>query len=182
MPPVMTRSAHARSPSVSSSTFRSTSRTHHVLGRSAATVIRPSGPVGYRAPNSSQAAAKFQNVFAPKRGWIRSTLQARAGIPRPRLHLDAWRHHRWGPQRSPADVISIGDSLSPSTMDPQPLFGMLTHPALDDGGDHLRGRPDVDRARCVALRLNGFGQFEAEATVREPDRAHAVDRNVEVTR
>ena len=43
MPPVKTRSAQSRSSSVSSPVLRSTSRTDHELGRSAATVIRPSG-------------------------------------------------------------------------------------------------------------------------------------------
>ena len=43
IPPVMITSAQARSSSRSSSVFRFTSRTSQLLGRSAATVMSPSG-------------------------------------------------------------------------------------------------------------------------------------------
>ena len=68
MPPVITISAQARSASVSSSVLRLTSRTFQDFGNSAATVIRPSGIAGYRAPTSSQASEKFQKESAMKRG------------------------------------------------------------------------------------------------------------------
>src|SRR4029079_3629348 len=53
MPPVMTRSAQARSAVRVASMLRSPRRTVHVAGSSAATVIKPSGAVGYLAPISS---------------------------------------------------------------------------------------------------------------------------------
>ena len=68
MPPVTTRSAQSRSPSVNSSVFRLTSQIDQELGKSAATVINPSGGAGYLAPKISQVFAKFQNVSAAKRG------------------------------------------------------------------------------------------------------------------
>ncbi len=68
MPPVITMSAQSRSLSASSSVLRLTSRTFQDFGNSAATVMRPSGIAGYRAPTSSQASEKFQNESAMNRG------------------------------------------------------------------------------------------------------------------
>ena len=48
--------------------LRFTSRTFQDFGKSAATVMRPSGIAGYRAPTSSQASEKFQKESAIKRG------------------------------------------------------------------------------------------------------------------
>src|SRR4051794_22490758 len=75
MPPVKTRSAHSRSASVNCSVLRSTSRTDQAGGRSAATVIRPSGGAVCFAPTASQVFLKLQNVSASKRGHTISTLQ-----------------------------------------------------------------------------------------------------------
>src|SRR5262249_44599702 len=63
MPPVITRSAQARSASVRSSALRLTRRKFHDDGSSAASVMRPSGGAGQRAPQTSQTACKFQNEF-----------------------------------------------------------------------------------------------------------------------
>src|SRR5450631_1804704 len=63
IPPVMTRSAQAKSASVSSSALRLTRRRFHDAGSSAARVIRPSGGAGQRAPQMSQTACRFQNEF-----------------------------------------------------------------------------------------------------------------------
>src|SRR6516164_9264939 len=74
IPPVMTRSAHARSASVSSSAVRLTRRRFHDDGSSAASVMRPSGGAGQRAPQTSQTACRFQNELGLNFGNTRSTL------------------------------------------------------------------------------------------------------------
>src|SRR5450631_2001698 len=72
IPPVMTRSAQAKSASVSSSALRLTRRRFHDDGSSAATVIRPSGGAGQRAPQMSHTACRFQNEFGLNFGNTRS--------------------------------------------------------------------------------------------------------------
>src|SRR6516164_5534141 len=74
IPPVMTRSAHARSASVSSSALRLTRRRFHDDGSSAASVMRPSGGAGQRAPQTSQTACRFQNEFGLNFGNTRRAL------------------------------------------------------------------------------------------------------------
>ena len=61
MPPVITISAQAICSSVSSSVLRLTRRMFQCFGIIAATVMRPSGAVGYWAPTRLQALEKFQN-------------------------------------------------------------------------------------------------------------------------
>ena len=43
-------------------------------------------------------------------------------------------------------------ALPPAAVQPQPLLGMLAHPAFDHGGDRLHGACDVDLAVGVARR------------------------------
>ena len=74
IPPVITRSAHARSRVVSSSAFRLTSRIFQAEGSSAARVMRPSGGAGQRTPTTSQTAWRFQNEFASNLGKTIKTL------------------------------------------------------------------------------------------------------------
>ena len=74
MPPVMTRSAQARSASLTSATFLSTSRHVQLVGSRAATVSRPRGIAEWRAPPALQMALLFQNVAVGNRGDTRSTL------------------------------------------------------------------------------------------------------------
>src|SRR5215472_14369581 len=71
MPPVITRSAQRISASSRGSAFRLMSRNSHVWGRRAASVIKPSGGAGQRAPAASQAAPKLQNEFGLKSGKTR---------------------------------------------------------------------------------------------------------------
>jgi hypothetical protein len=53
------------------SAFRLMSRNSQVWGRRAASVIKPSGGAGQRAPAASQAAPKLQNEFGLKSGKTR---------------------------------------------------------------------------------------------------------------
>src|SRR3974390_1235724 len=75
MPPVMIRSAQAKSFSVTSDTFLSISRQVQSAGSRAATVIRPSGIAEWRAFWTLQTALLFQNVFAGNWGYTNRTLQ-----------------------------------------------------------------------------------------------------------
>ena len=66
-------------------------------------------------------------------------------------------------------------------MQPQPLFRIFAHPALDHRGHGLHRAGNVDLSRRIAHRLDLFGEFGAEAMVGEADDAHAVDRAFDLT-
>ncbi len=74
IPPVMTKSAQAKSASVTSVTFRSISRHIHPAGSMAATVNRPRGMAEWRAPPTLQTALLFQKVATGNCGDTRRTL------------------------------------------------------------------------------------------------------------
>src|SRR5260370_18924993 len=68
-------------------------------------------------------------------------------------------------------------------MHPQPLLGVLAHPAFDHRRDRLHGALDVDLAVGIARRLDGLGQIDAEAMAGgQADDARAVDRAISVPR
>src|SRR5215211_4959223 len=76
-----------------------------------------------------------------------------------------------------------GAALStPSPMQPQPLLGVLAHPALDDRVDRLRRRLHVDAALAVARRRNFLGKLDAKSMIGQADYARAVDRALEMAR
>src|SRR4029077_6683413 len=66
--------------------------------------------------------------------------------------------------------------LPPAPMQPQPLLGVLAHPALDDRGDDLHRRLLVDAPLGVSRRVDGAGGLDPEAMLREPHDAYADDR------
>src|SRR5215472_13352292 len=66
----------------------------------------------------------------------------------------------------------------PAPMQPQPLIGVLAHPALDDRGDDLHRRLLVDAPLDVARRVDWASRRDSEAVVGEPHGAHADDRAV----
>src|ERR1700686_3257145 len=73
-----------------------------------------------------------------------------------------------------------GPTSPPTAVQPQPLIGIFADPTLDDRGDRLHRRVDVDPATGVARRLDRFRDFAPEAAARQADGAHAVDRTVEM--
>jgi hypothetical protein len=53
-------------------------------------------------------------------------------------------------------------ALPPAAMQPEPLLGMLAHPALDHRRDRLHGARYVDAAVSIAHRLDLAGNFAHE--------------------
>src|SRR5215472_8923754 len=66
--------------------------------------------------------------------------------------------------------------LPPPAVQPQPLLGMLAHPAFDHAGDRLHGALHVDLAFGVAHRCDLVGDLAAEGAAGQADHAGAVDR------
>ena len=79
------------------------------------------------------------------------------------------------------DRAKSSATLTASGGAPQPLLGMLAHPAFDHRGDRLHGAGDVDLAVGVARGRDGLGELDAKAmAVGQADHARAVDRAIEV--
>src|SRR5262245_59065043 len=78
------------------------------------------------------------------------------------------------PRRPPGRAAQ----LPPPPVQPQPLLGMLAHPALDDRGDDLHRPLLVDASPRVAWRVDGAGRLDPEAMLREADDANADDRAI----
>src|SRR5262249_41915985 len=68
--------------------------------------------------------------------------------------------------------------LPPAPVQPQPLLGVLAHPALDDRGDDLHRRLLVDAPLGVTRRIDRAGRRDPEAVLREADDAYADDRAI----
>ena len=64
-------------------------------------------------------------------------------------------------------------------MKPQILAGMLAHPALDDGGDHLRRGLDIDLAVRPARQFIRPEPLDAEPVVGQADHPDADHRAIE---
>ncbi len=67
-------------------------------------------------------------------------------------------------QNSGCGLLAVHRSvLPPAVMQPEPLLGMLAHPAFDHRGDRLHGPLDVDAAVGVARRLDRIGDIDPKA-------------------
>src|SRR6516165_11467431 len=56
-----------------------------------------------------------------------------------------------------------GTRSPPAPVQPQPLVGMLAHPALDHRGNRLHGAAHVDFALRIAPRLDRLGEVDTKA-------------------
>src|SRR5271154_6682763 len=69
---------------------------------------------------------------------------------------------------------------APAAEQPEPLFGIFPHPALDDGGDQPRGCGHVDLAGRIARQRYGIGDIETKLSPGHPHHAAAINRAIEL--
>src|SRR6266850_1316360 len=82
--------------------------------------------------------------------------------------------------RLTAPAASAAADLPP-LVEPHPLAGVLTHPALDHFGEELGGSRHVDAAALIARQGQFVLDFEAETIAGQPDAARRIDVAVIVT-
>ena len=114
-----------------------------------------------------EVAAKNSNFLAYANGNLASqklidkaVLEDRTVYPDDATMATPLHHHGARPEDAAADEPAVDQDqdrpltllVAPAAVQPEPLLGMLAHPAFDHVGDRLHGALDVDLALGVAHR------------------------------
>jgi len=76
----------------------------------------------------------------------------------------------------------LWEMLTPSPVEPEPLFRMPAHPRLDHAGDGLHGALNVEAPVGIARHLECLSEFAAKAPPAEAKHPHAVNRTFAMLR